>query len=268
MLNAELCFSSVFFLMTTGQQKPSNVAIASLKVDTDHGAIQVHDALVDTGGSKNLASRHLLKNIKLAKSYGSEPIRMVTVNGLSPDYNHQDELHTTDENGTPLVILCYVQEKPIMGHDTFILLCNNTIVNCSIDMNYHARTSKEMGAVPLKRLVNAPYHYTDVLVGDKPDESPDLDFSNLAMHAAFEARAQHLLHTGKRVRRSKRSRSKEPYPTKAKELPQCSEWDSAFTRHNKSGRTRRRSHGHDRHQRRAHEQIRYQSTQGGTEGHT
>ncbi len=114
--------------MTTGESKPSNVAIAALTVDADHGATQVN--LVDTGGSKNLASRHLLKNIKLAKSYGNEPIRMVTVNDLSPDYNHQGELHTTDENGTLLVILCYVQEKPIMGHDTFILLYNNTIVDC------------------------------------------------------------------------------------------------------------------------------------------
>ena len=56
-------------------------------------------------------------------------------NGLSPDYNHQGELHTTDENGTPLVFLSYVQEKPIMGYDTFILLCNNTIVDSNIDMN-------------------------------------------------------------------------------------------------------------------------------------
>ncbi len=54
--------------MTTGEPKPSNVAIADLAIDSDHGAIQVNDALVDTGGSKNLASRHLLKNAKLAKS--------------------------------------------------------------------------------------------------------------------------------------------------------------------------------------------------------
>ena len=52
--------------MTTGEPKPSNVAIADLAIDSDHGTIQVNDALVDTGGSKNLASRHLLKNIKLA----------------------------------------------------------------------------------------------------------------------------------------------------------------------------------------------------------
>lgn len=104
--------------MTAGETKPSSVAIASLTIDTDRGPVQVKDTLIDTGGSKNLASRHLLTNIKLAKSYGNEPIRMVTVSGISPDYSHQGELHTTDENGNPLVILCYVQEKPIMGHDT------------------------------------------------------------------------------------------------------------------------------------------------------
>ncbi len=74
MLNTEVCFSSVFFLMTSGELKPSNVAIAALVIDADHGAMQVNAALVDTGGPKNLASRHLLKNIKLAKSYGNEPI--------------------------------------------------------------------------------------------------------------------------------------------------------------------------------------------------
>ena len=69
-----------------------------------------------------------------------------------------------------------------MGHDTFILLCNNTIVDSNIDMNYHARTSKDVGAVPLKRLVNTPYHYTDGAVGKKPNDSLDLDFSSLAIH--------------------------------------------------------------------------------------
>jgi hypothetical protein len=48
-----------------------------------------------------------------------------------------------------------------MGHDTFILLSNNAIVDCNIDINYHARTSKEMRTVPLKRLMRAPYHHTD-----------------------------------------------------------------------------------------------------------
>ncbi len=87
---------------------------------------------------------------------------------------------------------------------------------------------KRDGAVPLKRLVSVPYHYTDVVVGNLPDEPPDLDFSNLATHAAFEAKAQHLQRMGKRARHAKRSRSKGPRHTKAKELSNCGEWDPAF----------------------------------------
>ncbi len=191
------------------------MAIASLPVDTDRGTIHVHDALIDTGGSRNLASRHLLKDIRLAKSYGDEPIRMVTVNGLSLDYNHQGELHTTDKNGIPLVILCYVQEQPIMGHDTFILLSNNTIVDSSIDINHHAKTSKEVGAVPLKRLKSSPYHHMDTYTANQTtDDSIPLkdnafDVTHLAMHAAFDAKARHLQHTGKRLWRNTKVREKD-----------------------------------------------------------
>ena len=217
--------------MTAGETKPSSVAIASLTIDTDRGPIQVKDTLIDTGGSKNLASRHLLTNIQLAKSYGNEPIRMVTVNGISPDYSHQGELHTTDENGNPLVILCYVQEKPIMGHDTFVLLCNNTIVECDIDINYHAKTSKEFGAVPIKRLKSAPFHYTDAVATavntnvSNPHEEPEFDFSKLALSSSFAARAQHLQSTGKRMRLRSKPHPRGPMP----DQPSLgSEWDPAF----------------------------------------
>ena len=208
---SEVCFSSPFFLMTTGLKQSSNVAIASLSIDADRGTILVQDALIDTGGSKNLASRHLLKDIRLAESYGNEPIRMVTVNGLSPDYNHQGELHTPDENGIPLVILCYVQEQPIMGHDTFILLSNNTIVDCDIDINYHARTSKEIGTAPLKRLVQAPYHHMDSSTtnqnssnGNRSNKQITFDPTQLTMYSAFDEKARHLQHTGKRLKRKAR----------------------------------------------------------------
>jgi hypothetical protein len=91
--------------MSTGIKQPSNVAVASLPIDTDHGIVHVNDALMDTGGSRNLASRHLLKDIRLTQSYGNEPIRMVTVNGLSPDYTHQGELHTS-HNGRKWYSVC------------------------------------------------------------------------------------------------------------------------------------------------------------------
>jgi hypothetical protein len=231
---SEVCFSSPFFLMTTGLKQSSNVAIASLSTDTDRGTILVQDALIDTGGSKNLASRHLLKDIRLAESYGNEPIRMVIVNGLSPDYNHQGELHTTDENGIPLVILCYVQEQPIMGHDTFILLSNNTIVDCDIDINYHARTSKEMGTALLKRLVQTPYHHMDTSTanqsnsdGNRSNKQIPFDSSQLAAYSAFDAKARHLQHTGKRLNhKARRNRYRDP--TRLAETWLSSEWDPAF----------------------------------------
>ena len=231
---SEVCFSSPFFLMTTGLKQCSNVAIASLSIDTDRGTILVQDALIDTGGSKNLASRHLLKDIRLAESYGNEPIRMVTVNGLSPDYNHQGELHTTDENGIPLVILCYVQEQPIMGHDTFILLSNNTIVDCDIDINYHARTSKEIGTAPLKRLVQAPYHHMDSSTTNQNSSNGNLsnkqipfDPTQLTMYSAFDEKARHLQHTGKRLKRKAR-RNHQINPTHLAKSWLSSEWDPAF----------------------------------------
>ncbi len=110
------------------------------------------------------------------------------------------------ENGIPLVILCYVQEQPIMGHDTFIMLSNNTIVDANVDIFHHAKASKEMGTVSLRRLKSTPYHYMDapsVQLGEvtsPPQEALDFYLSQLAMYSAFEARAQHLQHTGKRLR--------------------------------------------------------------------
>jgi hypothetical protein len=123
-------------------------------------------------------------------------------------------------------------KKPILGHDTFILLCNNTIVECDIDINYHAKTSKEMGAVPSKRLKSAPFHYTDATSArinakeSQSQEGPDFDFSKLSLCTAFEARAQHLQSTGKRMRR----RSKRPHPlsTKNDQPSLGSEWDPVF----------------------------------------
>ena len=86
-----------------------------------------------------------------------------------------------------------------MGHDTFILLSNNTIVDCNIDINYHARTSKKMGAVPLKRLVRAPYHHTDANTLTQSDSAHNMaqepsgfDAFQLAMYAAFDEKARHL----------------------------------------------------------------------------
>jgi hypothetical protein len=159
---------------------------------------------------------------------------MVTVNGLSPDYNHQGELHTTDENGIPLVILCYVQEQPTMGHDTFILLSNNTIVECDIDINYHARTSKEIGTASLKHLVQAPYHYMDTSTtnqnsskDNRSNQQIPFESTQLTMYSAFDEKARYLQHTGKRLKRKARQNHYVD-PARLAETWLSSEWDPAF----------------------------------------
>ena len=78
----------------------------------DQQTLQIK-ANADTGGSKNLASKHLLQSVKMAEEYGNRAICMITIQGDSPAYTHQGELHFSDENGTPIVLLCYVQDKQI-----------------------------------------------------------------------------------------------------------------------------------------------------------
>ncbi len=103
--------------------------------------------MTDTGGVVNIASRHLLTNILPAIKRGNPHYRMVTVNGLTSPYNEQGELHFEDEAGVPVVILCYAQIGPVLGHKDFVLVCNSTIVDMECDINYHAKSSKLIGAV-------------------------------------------------------------------------------------------------------------------------
>jgi hypothetical protein len=43
----------------------------------------------------------------------------------------------------------------------FVLISNNMLVDIDIDMNFHARASKEIGVLPLRRTVNKAFHYND-----------------------------------------------------------------------------------------------------------
>ena len=117
-------------------------------------------ANADTGGSKNLASKHLLQNVKTAEEYGCKPICMVTIQGDSPAYTHQGELHFSDDHGNPIILLCYVQERPIPGHEHFVLISNNTLVDIGADINFHARASKEIGVLPLRRITGEAFRFS------------------------------------------------------------------------------------------------------------
>ena len=71
------------------------------------------------------------------------------------------ELNFNDEDGTPIIILCYVQVQSIKGHDNFVLISNNTLDDIQTDINYHSSMSRHVGIVPLRRLSKQPYHYSD-----------------------------------------------------------------------------------------------------------
>ncbi len=105
---------------------------------------------LDTGGSQNLASEHLLHNIKEAKDYGHDQIYMVTVNGNSLAYDRMGELNFNDEDNTPIIILCYIQSQSIKGHDNFVLISNDTLDDIQTDINYHSSMSRHVGIVPLR----------------------------------------------------------------------------------------------------------------------
>ena len=98
---------------------------------------------------------------------------MVTVSGDTPAYRNMGELHFTDAEGNPIVLLCFVQEQAIKGHDDFALICSDTLVDMKADINYHAETSKQGNILPLKRLISQPYHYED-----DSDTKGKLDLTN------------------------------------------------------------------------------------------
>ncbi len=153
---AVLCFSSVFYNVTdtTYECRTYSITQSSTTVLAANGqAIDVNIHL-DTCGSRNQASEHLLQNIKKVEDYGHDQIYMVTVNGNSPAYNRMGELHFIDGDKNPIVTLCcYVQTQPIKGIDNFVLISNNTLDAIQTSMCAH------VGIVPLRRLVSQPYHY-------------------------------------------------------------------------------------------------------------
>ena len=160
-----MCFSTAYYNVTDTRDYPRtySTTLSSTTVLTANGQsidVNIH---LDTCGSRNLASEHLLHNIKEAEEYGHNQIYMVTVNGNSPSYNRMGELHFIDEDKNPIITLCYVQAQPIKGMDNFVLISNSTLVAIQTDLNYHSSMCEHVGIVPLRRLVSQPYHYNDIV---------------------------------------------------------------------------------------------------------
>ncbi len=58
-------------------------------------------------------------------------------------------------------MLCYAQIDPVLGHKDFVLISMTTLVDMECDINHHAKMSKSIGAVQLRRISSEPFHYTD-----------------------------------------------------------------------------------------------------------
>ena len=152
----------MYYNITNSNKDPvGNICQAKINILLPNGSNIIVSANEDPEGSKNLASKHLLHNIKSCIDYSLPPISMTTIHGPSPVYSEVGELHFVDESEVPIVILCYVQEKPIPGHSDFVLISNNTLVDLEADINYQAKASKERGVMPMKRNTTKPYHYIE-----------------------------------------------------------------------------------------------------------
>ena len=173
--------------MTDQRNHIGSTAKAKLVVSTTDGEPVIVQAQLDSGGSQNLASKEILQNIRKAEDYGRTPICMITVSGDTPAYHNMGELHFMDERDIPIVALCYVQEETIKGHETFALICNDTLVDIDTDLNYHARTSKNSNISPLRRLSNQPYHYQDK--ADETARNKDTAFHSIAIEQLRAAAA-------------------------------------------------------------------------------
>ncbi len=100
---AVLCFGSVYYNVTDTayERRTYSITQASTTVLATNGQsidVCIH---LDTCGSQNLASEHLLQNIKNVEDYDHNQIYMVTVNENSLAYTRMGELHFIDEDKTP-----------------------------------------------------------------------------------------------------------------------------------------------------------------------
>lgn len=111
----------------------------------------------DPCSSKDIAARHMLHEVKHCSHYKQQPIRMTTVSGFTPWFKEMGVLRIKDSKNKNVSVLCYAQDKDIPGHPNFVILSNNTLVDMEFDANYQMKASRDIGALPLKRLTEKPY---------------------------------------------------------------------------------------------------------------
>jgi hypothetical protein len=78
-------------------------------------------------------------------------------------YDRIGELNFKDEGSIPIIILCYVQNQSIKGHDNFVLISNDTLDGIQTDIYYHSSMSRHVGIVAIFSLGWANSHITIVM---------------------------------------------------------------------------------------------------------
>lgn len=92
-----------------------------------------------------------MHNIKQAEAYGHDQIYMVIVYGNIPAQDRMGELNFKDEDSTCIIILCYVPNQSIKGHDNFVLISNDTSDDIRTDINYPSSMLRHAGIVLLRK---------------------------------------------------------------------------------------------------------------------
>lgn len=101
----------------------------------------------DACSSKDIAAKHMLHNVRSCAHYDQQPIRLTTVNGVTPWFKEMGILKFKDSKDKDVSILCYAQEEGIPGHPNFVIISNNTLVDMAFDANYQMKASKKWGHV-------------------------------------------------------------------------------------------------------------------------
>ena len=77
---------------------------------------------------------------------------MVIVNGINPAQDRMGELNFKDEDSICIIILCYVPNQSIKGHDNFVLIISNdTSDDIRTDINYPSSMLRHAGIVLLRK---------------------------------------------------------------------------------------------------------------------
>ena len=84
---------------------------ATVKMKLPDGKSKQAVITTDPCNSASMAKRQLLHNIKDCKHYNQQPIRMTTVQGVTPWYKEMGILKFEDGANVPISVLCYVSKR-------------------------------------------------------------------------------------------------------------------------------------------------------------